>query len=232
MNMDRSMERAYKRICFQGRGAIARWTDRAFFSLLGSVCLYLVGRNRLLCGLLFPALMAAFVLWDRRKWTRFQHELWQQTAKTLKREDWLKSEADRLRQKGGVILYPTPDGEEMTGFCLRHGPGTAFHCFGDQEGELISKAKTMGCTVAFHPWQEGDEPSRDQVIERLRQNAPKQGKGVWKALLQLPGNRYLLTGGVLLALSLLLRRALYWRLLGSLCLMIGALRRAFQVRST
>ena len=30
MKMDKRMERAYKRICFHGRGIVARWLDRVF----------------------------------------------------------------------------------------------------------------------------------------------------------------------------------------------------------
>ena len=75
-------------------------------------------------------------------------------------------------------------------------------------------------------WQEGPEPRRERVVERLRRNAPKRDGALWKRLLDLPGNRYLLTGVLLLLLSIILRRALYWRILGSLCLLIGAIRRS------
>ena len=227
--MDRKTERAYKRKCFQGRGTVARWVDRVFFALLGGVCLHIVCRNLVLSCLLSVGLLALSLLWEKKRWVRFQHDLWQRTARALRREAWLREEAARIREEGGVILYPVPEREALTGLCLCLGEGTAFHCFGDPKEKLLDRAKALGCTLAFHPWQEGQEPSREQVLERLKQNAPKRDRKLWRTLWQLPGNRYLLTGGVLLLLSLFLRRALYWRLLGSLCLMLGALRRALHV---
>ena len=80
-------------------------------------------------------------------------------------------------------------------------------------------------TVAFVITLE-DILFREQMIERLKRDAPKRDRKLWHTLLHLPGNRYLLTGCALLLLSMVLRRALYWRLLGSLCLFIGAVRRA------
>lgn len=227
--MNRRMERAYKRICFQGRGIVARWTDKVFFALLGGVCLYLLCRNVALSCVFIAALLGVFMLWESRRWTKYERDLWQKTVRTLRREDWLRQEGMRIRQTGGTILYPTPDAEALTGFCLRFGTGTAFHCFGDAKKELITQAKSMGCSVAFHRWQEGGAPSREQVLERLERNAPKAERRLWQSLLRLPGSRYLLTGCALLLLSMVLRRALYWRLLGSLCLMIGAVRRAFHI---
>ena len=230
--MDKRTERAYKRTCFQGRGAVARWVDRVFFALLGGACLYIACRNFVLSCLLLVGLLAFSLLWERKRWARFRQDLWQRTVRDLRREAWLKGEAARLRQGGGVILYPLPDGEALVGLCLRYGQGTAFHVFGDPKQELIHRAKALGCTLAFHPWREGPEPSQAQVLERLKQNAPKRERTIWRALWQLPGNRYLLTGGVLLLLSLFLRRALYWRLLGSLCMMLGAVRRLLHVEKT
>ena len=107
-----------------------------------------------------------------------------------------------------------------------------YHCFGERKEDLIDHAKEMGCELIFHPWQEGAKPSREQVLERLRQNALKREHKKWRMLLQLPDNRYLVAGGVLLLLSLFLRRALYWRLLGSLCLTVGALRRVLHMETT
>lgn len=209
----------------------ARWLDRVFFALLGGVCLHIACRNLILSCLLSAGLLAFSLLWEKKRWERFQNNLWQRTAQTLGREAWLKGEAARIREAGGVILYPVPDGETLIGLCLRYGEGTAFHCFGEGkgDGDLTDRAKAMGCTLSFHPWQEGPEPSREQMIERLRRDAPHRDHRLWRSLLHLPGNRYLLTGGVLLLLSVVLRRALYWRLLGSLCMMLGALRRLLHV---
>ena len=207
----------------------ARWMDRIFFGILGGVSLYLLFLQLLLSVLLCIALWIAFCLLDHRRWMKYCHELWRKTATALKREDWLRREAQAIRQGGGIVLYPTPKADALTGFCLRYGQGTAFHCFGEPKGDLTTLVGTLGCTVSFHAWQEGTEPSREQVLERLRRDAPK-GKGRLLPLLwHLPGNRYLLTGCVLLVLSLFLRRAFYWRLLGSFCLVIGAIRRAFRV---
>ena len=125
------------------------------------------------------------------------------------------------------MLYPTPDKDELTGLCLRMGTGTGFHCFGEPQPDLSSLCSSLGCRVSFHPWGEGEEPEQKQVIERLKNEAPKQDKGQWRDLLRLPGNRYLMTGCLLLLFSVWLRRALYWRLLGSLCLLIGGLRVSF-----
>ena len=66
-------------------------------------------------------------------------------------------------------------------------------------------------------------------MERLVRDAPKRNMLPLKKLLHLPGNRYLLTGFMLLLLSMILRRALYWRLLGTLCLVIGTVRRSFHL---
>ena len=225
--MDKKTELAYKRICFHGRGTVARWLDRAFFSSLGGVCLYVACRSRLLSVLLFIALSALLVLLHRKRWMKYRRKLWQAAADRLKREDWLRQEAERIRQAGGTILYPTPDGQALLGECLRIGKGAAFHCIGDVREDLIDQARSVGCTIEFHPWGEGTEPSFEQVLDRLRQDAPKTGAKLWPRLLRLPENRYLLTGSVLLLLSIFLKRAMYWRLLGSLCLMIGALRRSF-----
>ena len=223
------MERAYKRICFQGRGIITRWTDRVFFSLLGGVCLYIPCRNLTMSTMLFLAMLTFFLLWENRRWTKYKRDLWQKTVNTMKREAWLRQEATRIRQEGGEVLYPTPDAEVLLGFCLRFGAGTSFHCFGEPERDLIRIAEHYGCTLSIHPWQEGEETSPEQVLERLRRDAPKRDRKLLRALLHLPGSRYVLTGCVLLFLSMVLRRALYWRLLGSLCLVIGAIRRAFHV---
>ena len=208
---------------------VARWVDRAFFSLLGGTCLYLLGRNLWLSGLLCVGLLSLFTLWDRRRWMRFKDALWQKTARQLKRESWLQQKAERIRQTGGTILYPTPELEALTGHCLRLGKGTAFHCIGAPKENLIAEAQRMGCTLTFHPWGEGVDPSREQVMERLGRDAPKRDRTLWRKLLRLPGNRYLLTGAALLLLSMVLRRGLYWRLLGSLCLLIGAVRRSFHL---
>ena len=81
--------------------------------------------------------------------------------------------------------------------------------------------------MAFHPWEQGAEPAPEQVRERLMRDAPKRTNILWRQLLTLPGSRYLLTGFMLLIMSMFLRKALYWRLMGSLCLLIGAVRRAF-----
>lgn len=225
--MDRMTERAYKRACFQGRGTVARWLDRAFFALLGGVCLYLTVRELLPSGLLSLALLAFFLLWDRRRWSRYRDRLWQDAIKALKREDWLRQAAEDIRQAGGTILYPTPDQDALTGYCLRLGAGAALHCFGEPDTALAAQAQGLDCTITFHPWGQGRSPHREQIEERLRRDAPKRERRLWRMLLHLPGNRYLVTGCVLLLLSILLRRALYWRLLGSLCLMIGAVRRTF-----
>ncbi len=223
------MERAYRRDCFRGRGTVARWLDRCFFSLLGGVCLYIPYRNLALSCLLILALLAVSLLWERRRWASFRRDLWQRTVKKLRQEAWLKKEAARIREEGGVILFPVPDADTVIGLCLRHGEGTSFHCFGEPKEDLIAETKVMRCTVTFHPWGEGEEPSREQVMERIRRNAPRREGKPWRMLLHLPGSRYLLTGCALLALSLFLRRALYWRFLGSLCLMIGALCRGLHI---
>lgn len=223
------MAQAYKRICFRGRGIVARWMDRAFFALLGGVCLYLLSRYLLLSWLLSLAMLTAFLLWENKRWTKYKRGLWQKTVQTLKREAWLRQEAERIQEASGTILYPTPKTEELTGFCLRYGIGTEFHCFGEAKRELVTLAERYGCTLTFHPWQEGTEPGREQVLERLRRDAPKREGRLLPMLLHLPGNRYLLTGCLLLLLSVFLRRALYWRLLGSLCLFVGAVSRAIHM---
>ena len=227
--MDKRMELAYKRICFHGRGIVARWLDRVFFAVLGGICLYLQRRNLLLSGMLFIGILIMSLLWEYKRWTKYKRDLWKKTVKALKQENWLRQEAARIRQEGGEVLYPVPDAEALLGHCLRSGEDTSFHCFGEAKRELITLAERYGCMVSFLPWQEGAEPSREQVNERLQRDAPKGDRKVWSALLHLPGNRYLLTGCVLLLLSMVLRHALYWRLLGSLCLAIGAIRRAFCV---
>ena len=230
--MDKMTERAYKRTCFQGRGSVARWLDRAFFALLGGVCLYLLCPLLWLSCLLSLALLTFFLVWDRRRWARYRDRLWQDAVQALRREDWLRNRAEDIRQAGGIILYPTPDQDALTGFCLRLGAGAAFHCFGETDEALAAQAQALGGTIVFHPWGQGRLPSREEVEARLRRNAPMRERKLWQMLLHLSYDRYLLTGCVLLMLSILLRRALYWRLLGSLCLMIGAIRRAFRMTAT
>ena len=227
--MDGSIERAYKRTCFQGRGTIARWLDRVFFALLGGVCLHIVSRNLVLSGLLALGLLVFLILWDRKRWNKYRRQLYQSAATALKREAWVSAASARIQQEGGEILFPTPDRETLMGHCLRLGPGSTLHCFGVPKEDLIAQATAFGCTLVFHPWEEGPAPTRDQVLERLRRDAPMRDTRLWRQLLHLPGNRYLLTGCGLLILSMLLRRALYWRLLGSLCLAIGAFRRSFRL---
>ena len=229
MKMDRSMERAYKRKCFQGRGWLARWLDKVFFSALCGICLFILCGSRLLSLLLIAGVLLLLCLLDRKRWNRFRHKLWQDAAHRLKREDWIKQEAEDIRRSGGTILFPTPDRDTFMGACLRFGPGTAFHSFGEPVEELRTEAVAFGCAMSFHPWGEGGEPSRERILERLRQDAPLRDHRLWRKLLHLPGNRYLLTGCLLLLLSVFLRKALYWRLLGSLCLLIGTFRRTFRM---
>lgn len=227
--MNSSTVRAYKRKCFQGRGTAVRWMDRAFFSALIGVCLYVLRGGILVLLLLFAASMAMFTFLDVRRWDRFRQKLWQGAASQLRREDWLTHEAEHIRQEGGVILFPVPDKDSLTGLCLRWGRGTSFHCFGEVRKELAAGALAYGCSMTFHSWQEGAEPGREQVLQRLERDAPKRDTQLWRRLLQLPGNRYVLAGCLLLLMSILLRHALYWRLLGSLCLLIGAVRRSFHI---
>ena len=227
--MDRTTAHAYKRKCFQGRGIVARWLDRVFFSALGGVCLHILLRCLILSLLMGGAILLLLLLWDRRQWARFRQRLWRRTADQLQREDWLRQEAERIRRSGGVLLYPAPDMDTLTGLCLRLGEGTAFHCIGDVKDSLMAAAQALGCSLTSHPWGQGEEPSREQVTERLVRDAPKRNALPWQKLLHLPGNRYLLTGFLLLLLSMILRRALYWRLLGTLCLVIGTVRRSFHL---
>ena len=203
--------------------------DRAFFSALGAVCLFIVLRCFVLSVLLFAAVFLLLSLWNERQWSRYKQQLWNRTAVALKRESWLKQEAERLRKQGGVILFPLPERDEFIGLCLRMGPGTGFHAFGGPKEELAKAADEMGCIVTFHPWGEGEAPTRGQIEERLRQKVPLRKGRLWNKLLQLPDNRYILTGCVLLLLSIILKRALYWRLLASLCLLIGAFRRTLHM---
>lgn len=222
------MERAYKRICFHGRGIVARWLDRGFFAAVCGVCLYILEGKAVLSLLLFGAAALLFLLWDMRRWDRFKRKLWRSASDQLRREAWLDQEAERIRRAGGVVVYPSPDADSFLGLCLRMGPGASFHCFGDPQEKLTEAASAVGCSISFHPWGAGEAPSRAQVEARLERDAPKKTGNVWRSLLALPANRYLLVGFLLLALSMLLRHALYWRLLGSLCLMIGAARRSFR----
>ena len=206
---------------------MARWLDVGFFSFICGVALYILSGRVFLSLLLMIAALSFLILLDARRWGRFRQKLWKDAVSRLRREDWLRQEAERIRQAGETVLYPAPGRDELTGLCLRRGPGTAFHCFGEPKEELRAEALAVGCTLTFHPWGQGSEPSREQVEDRLRQDAPKRERKLWRALLRLPGKRYLVTGCLLLLLSIFLRRALYWRLLGSLCLFVGTCRRSF-----
>ena len=208
---------------------MARWLDRVFFALLCGVCLYISVGRFFLSVLLAAAVLLLLTFLDMRRWDKFRQKLWQDAADRLRRETWLRKEAERIRQAGGIVLFPTPDRDALLGLCFRYGPDTVFHGFGEGREDLITEAAAYGCTLVFHPWGKGEAPSREQVIERLRQEAPKGGKRLWRMLLNLPGNRYLLTGGLLLLLSVFFRHAFYWQLLGSLCLLIGAFRRSFSM---
>ncbi len=227
--MDKATEWAYKRKCFQGRGAWARWLDITFSSALGGVCLYILRGNLTLSVFFSAGLLLLFVVWDRRRWIKYQQKIRREASKAIQRESWMKQEAERIRQAGGLILYPTPDMEKMTGLCLNMKQGMVFHFFGDADEDITTVATKFGCSITFHPWGEGPEPDREQVEERLNRNILRRDGVKWRKVLYLSGNRYLLTGAVLLLISVFLRRALYWRLLGSLCLLMGALRRYFQM---
>lgn len=226
--MKGSIERAYKQKCFQGRGMAARWLDRVFFSALGAISLLICTGKLFLSTLLFAAAMGMLTLWDLRRWRTYRLQVWRNAADELRRESWLKQEAMTIGQTGGTILYPTPDADTLIGHCLRQGQGASFHCFGEPQNDLIAAAAAWGCVLSFHPWGRGEEPNRNEVNERIIRDAPKGRPKLWRRLLQLSGNRYILAGCLLLLLSMGLGKALYWRLLGSLCLMIGALRRAFR----
>ena len=226
--MKGSIERAYKQKCFRGRGMAARWLDRVFFSALGAISLLICTGKLFLSTLLFAAALAMLTLWDLRRWRTFRQQVWRNTADELRRESWLKQEAMTIGQTGGTILYPTPDADTLIGHCLQQGRGSSFHCFGAPQNDLIAAAAAWGCVLSFHPWGRGEEPNRDEVNERIIRDAPKGRPKLWQRLLELSGNRYILAGCLLLLLSMGLRKALYWRLLGSLCLMIGALRQAFR----
>ena len=117
----------------------------------------------------------------------------------------------------------------MIGHCLRMGQGISFHCIGDERKELILAVSKLGSVITFHPWEEGSDPDREQIVEKLKSNMPKRNDLLWKDLLQMSGNRYMLAGASLLIISMFLRHALYWRLLGSLCLLIGAIRHSIQM---
>ena len=225
--MDRRIEQAYKRNCFQGRGAVARWVDRGFFSALCGVGSYGLWGEKVTSLLLASASVLLFTLWDMLRWQKFRQKLWRREADQLKRESWLRQEAEAIRRQGGVILFPTPDRDTLQGLCLGRGQGASFHCFGAARDDLVAQAQALGCTVWFHPWGNGAEPSREQVQERLVRDAPKRKAKPWRHLLTLPGGRYYMAGLLLLILSVFLKRALYWRLMGSVCLLIGAFRRAF-----
>lgn len=229
MKMDASTERAYKRKCFQGRGPAARWLDRLFFSIICGAAMYILTGRRSFALLLFGAALLTLTFLDIRQWDRFRRKLRHAAVKELRREAWLKGEADRIRQGGGTVLFPAPDRDALVGFCLRLGPGASFHSFGDTKAELCETAQAFGRTLIFHPWGEGEEPSSEQVENRLKQNAPMRSSIPWRRLLALPGSRYLLTGCLMLLLSVFLRRALYWRLLGTLCLLVGTVRRSFRL---
>lgn len=206
----------------------ARWLDIAFFSALGGMCLYIAGNSFTLAACLSLAMVLLQVLLDQKRWGKYQRQLWQKAKDRLKRENWLRREGEHLRNAGGIILYPTPDEDRLMGMCLRWGPGTKFHCFGEERKVLADLASSMGCTVTFHVWDHGGEPSPEQVAERIRLDAPIRRHQLMPRLRRLPFDRYLLTGSLLLILSIFLKRAFYWRLLGSMCLMIGAFRRSFQ----
>ena len=225
--MDGLVTRAYKRTCFQGRGALARWLDRAFFSALGGLCLLIYCKLAWLALLFGLFLLALGCFIGKRRWETYRERLYRQAAQALRREAWMKEAGERIRVQGGVILYPTPDRETLKGACLLRGGGTNFHCFGNPDQALTEETEKLGCSLTFHPWGEGREPTPDEVETRLKLQAPQPRRGLWKTAVTLPGSRYYLAGGVLLLLSMVLRRALYWRLLGSLCLILGTGRRAF-----
>ena len=158
--------------------------------MLCGMALYILSDRMLLSLLLFGAALLALIMLDKRQWDRYQEKLRMDAAKELRRESWLKQEADRIRQAGGMVLYPIPDKEALLGLCLRFGQEVGFHCFGEPQNEWIETAQSYGCKLKFHPWGEGEEPSRAQVTKRLERDVPKRKAGQWRRLLSLPGNRY------------------------------------------
>ena len=227
--MNVSLQRAYKRKCFQGRGTAARWLDRLFFSALCGVCLHILSGMLALSWMLSGTVLLCLFLWDRRRWDKYKDKLLKNAVLKLRREDWLKQEAVRIRQEGGAVIIPTPNVDTLIGLCVYFGRGKVLHCIGEAREDLVTAASEWGCSLIFHPWGEGKEPSPVQVNERLKREAPEAKPRLWRKLLHLPGNRYFLAGCILLLLSVCLRKTLYWRLLGTVCLLIGTLRRSIRL---
>ena len=104
-----------KRICFQGRGAIARALDRVFFAILSGLCLYIACGKLWLSVLMSASILLLQVALAKKRWTSYVRTLRKNTEKQLRQENWMEEEAVKIHAGGERILYPEPNGEELTG---------------------------------------------------------------------------------------------------------------------
>ena len=217
-----------KKICFQGRGTVARALDRVFFAILSGLCLYIACGIWWLSALMSVSILLLQVALAKKRWTSYVRTMRKSTEKQLRQENWMIEEAAKIRAGGERILYPEPNGEELTGFCLNVSKGTRFHCFETENKALEQIAKDYGCVLVFHPKREGETPTDLQIENRIEMETPVRQKHTITRLLAQAESRYYTTGAVLLALSMVLRRAIYWRILASLCFGIGTIKRVIR----
>ncbi len=228
--MDKKIARAQKRKCFHGRGALARWTDRLFFAGLGGLCLYIVLKNWWLSITSAVCLLSIQMIWAKHRWESYQKDLRKKTSVALRKENWLKEEAVKIRSCGETILFPLPGKEQLSANCLNADKGTRFHCFGDEDKRLCEYAKSYGCILVFHPWGMGKVPTNEDIENRIAEVSDGSKNALHRIISQ-TYNRYFLTGACLLLFSITLRHAVYWRLLASLCFIIGAVKRLVRIES-
>lgn len=216
---------AQKRICFQGRGTIARVLDRTFFAVLGGLCLYIGCGTWWLSALMSISIYLLLFALAKRRWDSYLKSLWNSMKTQLRQENWMEEEAARIRASGETILYPKPDAEKLTGYCLNAPKGTRFHCFEAESTTLAQIAENYGCVLLFHPRREGETPTDDQIESHIEAKTPTGRKHTIIRILSQTESRYYIAGVVLLGLSMVLRRAVYWRILASLCFFVGTIKR-------
>ncbi len=228
--MERIIERAYKRDCFQGRGIVGRWTDWLFFSCLGGLLLFIAFRILWLSAVFTACLLLVQLAWASHRWTVYYQTLKNDICASLRRENWLTEEAARIRADSEVVLFPLPGRDRLIESCLNAPKGTRFHCFGTADASLCKVAEDYGCTLVFHPWGMGKKPTEEAVEKRIVDGSNVRKGGRIGKLFSQTDIRYFITGGALLLLSLFMNHAIYWRLTASVCFFFGTIKRVALLR--
>lgn len=228
VKMDANTKRYYQKQCFGGRSLFARTVDNVFLCCLIAGALFILGVKSpwpFLIGMVGFLIVAGI---EKARWSWFEKRLFEKTAQTLQRESWMRQKAEELKQPNKYLAYPTPENEELIGLCLRLNQGVEIHSFGNEDKDKKNLANAWGHSMVFHAFMPEEKPSMEEIEKRIEKGVKKNRYSFRQVAKAIPINRFFVSGIVLLVLSIFLRRAMYWRLMGSLCLSIGVLRFSFQ----